>query len=108
GGGSQDTTGIVVDTLEASGKLTIAVQDYTEYNYFLNNTQPTFSLVFTSGTNTLTIQMTKTAFTAMPLDHSKKLLTVVGDYRAIANATDGGTGNAPVKFVLVNGRSTAY
>lgn len=108
-GGTQDVSGQNVDVLEVAGKLTFVPADYTEYNYYVNNTQPTVSIVFTSGTNTLTLQMSKVAFVApTPLDSGSPYLKVPASFRAIANSTDAGVGNAPLKVIAVNSRSAAY
>lgn len=107
--GTQDSTDGNVGPLEVTGKMTFASADYTEYNYYLNNTQPITSIVFTSGANTFTIQMSKTAFEdPTDLDHGSTYLKTSASFRAIANATDAGTGNSPIKFIGVNTRATAY
>lgn len=106
---SQDVQGSTVYVLEVTGKLTFAPSDLTEYNDYLNNSQPAFSLVFTSGTNTLTLQMSKAAFESPTLlDHGSPYAKVSASFRAIANSTDAGTGNSPIKVIVVNGQATNY
>src|SRR5215469_752051 len=106
---SQDGTGGNVCSLRAKGTVTAASVNLTELNFYLNNSQPASSIVFTSGSNSLTFQMTNTAFVSpSELDHGNPYARTVLNFDAVANATDAGTGNAPFKCVLVNTRSTAY
>lgn len=105
------TTGNVGE-LTVTGKMTfvpeLAAPD-TEIAYYTGNTQPATSLVFTSGTNVLTFQMTKTAFTdPVALDPGTAYYKLSMNFEAVANSTDAGTGNSPIKITIVNGRSTAY
>jgi Phage tail tube protein len=107
--GTQDGTGGNVGPLRIKGTFTAASTDLTELNYYLNNTQPVASIVFTSGTNTLTFQMSKTAFVdPTELDHGNPYARTTMNFDAVANSTDAGTGNAPIKVILVNTRNTAY
>ena len=95
-----------VDQITVDGKLEFWSSDMTELNYWLNNTQPTTSLLFTSGTNTMTLQMTKTAFSdPTELDTGTPYWRTQASFEAVANATDG---SAPLKVILVNPRSTSY
>jgi hypothetical protein len=95
---TQDMTGQVVQDMEVN-----------EYNLFLNNTQGAFSVIFTNGTNTLTLQMSKLAFEdPTPIDHGQPAARIMATGRAIANATDAGTGNAAIKVVAVNSQASAY
>ena len=89
--------------------MTFVPTDFTEMNYYLTNAQPAASIVFTSGANTLTLQMTKVAFQdPTELDHGSPYLKVVASFEAVANATDAGTGNSPAKLILVNTKAVAY
>jgi hypothetical protein len=105
----QGPTSAVVPAMEITGKMEFWSSDHTELNYYLNNTQPAASLLFTSGVNTWTFQMSKIAFEdPTELDFGTQYARLQTSYRAIANSTDAGTGNAPGKIILVNNRSTAY
>lgn len=107
--GSQDASNFVSDPVEVSGTMTFDSSDYSELTEYLSNTQPAVSILFTSGTNTLTLQMSKCAFIdPTALDHSKPNLTTTASFRAIANSTDAGTGDGPIKITLVNGQTLAY
>jgi hypothetical protein len=109
GAGTQDMNQRMIDSLNVSGALTFAAGDDTEKTYYTGNTQPASSLVWTSGTNTLTFQITKTAFSkGSDIDRGDFYSKTRLQFKAMANATDAGTGNAPIKITGVNGKSTAY
>ena len=106
---TQNANGSNVDQINVSGKLEFYSTDQTELNFYLNNTQPALSLLFISGTNTLTLQMSKCAFEdPAELDWGTPYARTQASFLAQANATDGGTGNAPIKAVLVNPRAASY
>jgi len=106
---SQDATAANVGPMQITGKMTFAITDFTEINYYLNNTQPITSLVFTSGANTMTIVMSKTAFQdPTELDHGSNYAKVTASFEAIANSTDAGAGNSPAKITLVNTKAVAF
>lgn len=108
-GGTQDANDRLIDVMFVTGFLTFAAQDNTELAYYTGNTQPAVSLVFTSGANTLTLQMSKTAFgKGSDIDRGSKYTKVRLPFKAVANATDAGVGNAPLKAIGVNTKSTAY
>lgn len=104
-GGTQDVTSQTVDVLDATGSMTFVPIDYTEYNYYKNNTQPAISVLFTSGTNTLTLQMSKAVIADAPIDSSTTQQRIAANFTALENATDG---NGPIKVIAVNSRATAY
>lgn len=107
--GQQGPGAYNVSVMEVTGKLTFTSVDMTEVNYYLNNTQPVVSAVFTSGTNSLTLQMSKCAFESpTEIDHGQPYARTTASFRAIANSADAGTGNAPIKITVANGRSTTY
>jgi hypothetical protein len=102
-GGTQDPDFASVGQLEVTGKAQFIMVDETDMLLELNNTQPIFSLLFTSGANTLTATMSKCAM--------KGTQTVAGDlliydvtFRGIKNTTDAG----PIQFSLVNTKSAAF
>ena len=103
--GTQDPTDRVVGELEVNWKLLLYMNDYTDFNQYINNSQPAMSLVFTSGTNTLTIQCTKAAWEdPTEIMRDKTAYTLSVSAKGIYNATDAG----PVKPILVNAQSTSY
>jgi hypothetical protein len=108
-GASQNAGGSNVDQIDIAGKLEFYPTDMTEMNFYLNNTQPPASFLFTSGANSLTLQMSKAAFEdPTELDAGTPYYRLSASFTAVANATDAGTGNAPLKAVLVNPRATVY
>lgn len=109
GAGTQDMNQRVIAEMYASGRHTFAPQSDTEKAFYTGNTQPATSIVFTSGANTLTIQLTKTAYgKGSDIDRSQKYSRVILPYKGIANATDGSTGNGPCKIIAVNTKAVAY
>lgn len=109
GNSTQDMNQRSIAELYVAGRFTFAPSDDTEKTLYTANTQPASSLVWTSGANTLTLQMTKTAFgKGGDIDRGNKYSRTVVPFRAIANATDAGTGNGPIKIIGVNTKATAY
>ena len=105
--GSQDPSDCSVGQLTCTGKVVFAIADDTEYLLYSTTGQAAFpfSLVFTSGTNTLTIVMTKCQFeTPTVFDRSQDYVTVSASFRGIDNTTDGGA----CKITLVGGKGSAY
>lgn len=102
---TQDPTAINAGPLEVTGKMTFYAQDDTELNFFENATAMTpNSILFTSGSNTLTITMTQCRFDkGTVIDRGTPYVKVAAAFRGIYNATDGG----PAKVTLVGGKSGA-
>lgn len=105
---TQSPTNAVPDQLTVTGALSVVPDDYTEYNYYLNNTKPACVLALDNGSTRLTLQMSKLGILGGPLDHSKNYSMLSTAFEAIANSTDAGTGNAPIKAVLLNSKAVAY
>lgn len=105
--GSQDLSAGFAGQLEVTGKLMFVPSDDTEYLLYSTTGQAAFplSVVFTSGSNTITITCTKVNFeTPTTLDMAPYLKTNVS-FRAVDNATDGGA----TKITIVGGKSgSAY
>jgi tail tube protein len=107
--GTQDMNQRSIDSLHVEGAYTFASTDDSEKTLYTASTQPASSLVFTDGTNTLTFQMTKTAFSkGSDIDRSAYYSRVRLPFHAIANSTDAGTGNSPLKVVAVNQKNGVY
>lgn len=84
--------------------LTFANVDSTEYNLFRANTQQAFSIVFTQGTHTLTLQTSKVA-----LGNGTKNI-IAGGYvttQAQGHAVNNTTDTGPAKVILINAIATA-
>lgn len=111
--GSQNPYQVWQGAVNVSGSLSFIMEDDTELNYYLNNTQPSLALDFSQGTGStatqVKFQMTKCAFKVGKVNRGQDYVTVDVDYTAIANTTDVGTssGYSPVKVTLKNAKSTA-
>jgi hypothetical protein len=105
---TQSPTSAIPDQLTVDGSFSVVPDDYTEYVYFLNNTQPAVVLAMDNGSTRTTIQMSKVGITEETLQHDKNYSMIAGTFEAIANSTDAGTGNAPLKATLFNSRAAAY
>jgi hypothetical protein len=109
--GTQQPTAAVADQLSITGKLTAVPDDYTEYNYYLQNTQPPISMLFDNGYTQTVFQFSKAAFTdPVTLDHSGNMSMISAAFEAISNSTDavGASGNSPMKAILRNNQSALY
>jgi hypothetical protein len=99
----------VSDQLILTGKRTLVPDDYTEFNYYVNNTQPAVSCLVNNGSTRTSIQRSKTAFiNPVVLDHKGNYTMLDANFEGICNATDSPAGNAVLKAVLWTSRSTAY
>lgn len=111
--GDQNPYQIYQGAVSVEGNLTLVMEDDTELNYYLNNTQPSLVLDWSQGTgSTLTqvqLTMTKAAFKTGKVTRGKDYVEVECSFTAIANTTDVGAsaGFSPVKVVLKNAKSTA-
>jgi Phage tail tube protein len=106
---TQSPTGAVAGRVSLTGKFTVVPDDYTEFNYYINNTQPVVLVVCDNGASRATFQMSKVAFIdPTTIDSSGDHQMLNASFEAISNSTDAGTGNAPLKATLLNGKSTAY
>lgn len=106
---TQSPTAAVSDQVTVTGKATVVPDDYTEYNYYLNNSQPSCVIVLDNGSTRSTFQMSKCAFIdPTVLEHNGNYTKLSSSFEAISNSTDAGTGNAPLKATVFNAKSTAY
>ncbi len=104
--GSQDPSAANVGQLEVTGKMTYAPTDDTEELLYVTAQQAAFplSIVYTSGANTLTLQMTKINFEkTTAFDRGTPYVKLMSSFRAIHNSTDTG----PIKVTLAGGKSGA-
>ncbi len=99
---SQDPSAIYVGGLEVTGKLTVDMPDDNELLHYLNNDQPAIQVVLTSGTNTITILMTKCAFEKATIDRGQEFVRLDAQIRGLYNTTDAG----PAKVTVVNSVAT--
>lgn len=89
---------------ETSGKMTLGVQDETEWLAFINQTQPTVSVLFTFGANTFQISVAKPALKAAPLMMTKDYFALEADFDGVKNATDSGC----TSYTVICPRSTPF
>ncbi len=106
---TQSPTAAISDQLTVTGTFTVVPQDYTEFNYYINNTQPSISVLLDNGSNQTVFQMSKCAvLDPTTLSHSGNYTTLTGTFEAISNATDGLGSNAPIRVVARNLKTAAY
>lgn len=109
---SQKPHATFLGPLDVTGKLTFAIDDDTELNEMLNNTQPAAVITLTQPSSgpVLAIQMSKCAFQKLTPSFSKDYVESDYDVTAIANATDAGSGApaSPCKITLTNTQATSY
>lgn len=102
--------------LQCTGNLNLVMEDDTDILNYLNNSQPTISLVANTGTGAsqtgFTIQLTKGAFLAgwkPKQTGTQGYVEVGGPVKGIANTTDANTaggGYSPARVVLRNAVSS--
>lgn len=104
--GSQDPSAANSAEFTVTGKMAFAPTDDTEYLLYSTTGQAAFpnTIVFTSGSNTMTITMTKCQFeTPTTFDRSTPYVKTMVSFRGIDNATDGGA----CAVTIVGGRNGA-
>lgn len=104
--GAQDPSAALSAQFTASGKMVFETNDDTEYLLYSTTAQAAFpiSVVFTSGSNTLTIVMTTAQFeTPTQFDRGSPFVKTSVSFQGIDNSTDGGA----CKITLVGGKSGA-
>lgn len=106
--GSQSPYSIWAGKCGVEGKLTLVMEDLTQFNHMANNDQPTLDVNFQQGTGAaltqLKLHMSKAAFTVVDHTYGKDYIEAVVTYKAIANTTDVGAsgGYSPIKATLQN------
>jgi hypothetical protein len=109
---SQSPYQIFQGAVEVEGSLTLVMEDDTQLQYYLSNTQPSLSIDFTQGAGATLTQikffMTKCAFTVAKVTRSKDYVELMATFKAIANTTDAGAsgGYSPIKVTLQNAKAT--
>ena len=104
--GTQRPYQLFAGPLTVEGSLLLVLESDTQLNYYLQNTQPSLSIDFTSGAGASLVQvkfqMTKCAFTVAKVERGKDYIELNVNYRAQANTTDAGAsgGYSPIKVVL--------
>lgn len=103
---SQNPAAMFAGALTFDGSITFDVEGDTEYNYYVNNTQPVvlITLAQPGSSNTVAFQMSKCAFTTGAKTSGKDWLQVDAKVQGVYNATDAGPG----EIIVQNAQSTAY
>lgn len=105
--GSQQPSAGNSGALDLTGTLIWAPQDNTEYALYDSGSQAAFplSIVWTSGTNVLTLQMTTINFKkGTVIDSGSEYIKISAPFIAQDNSTDGGA----CKVTLVNSIANTY
>lgn len=108
--GSQRPYQLFAGPVTVEGSLMLVLESDDQLNYYLNNTQPSLSIDFTSGVGAGLVQvkfnMTKCAFTVAKVERGKDYIELNVNYRAQANTTDKGASNgySPIKVTLQNAK----
>jgi hypothetical protein len=111
--GSQTPYQIFQGPVEVDGTLKLIMEDNTDINRYLQNTQPSLVLNWTQGTGAALTQiqftLSKCAFTVAKVDRSKDFVEVDINFIGVSNTNDIGAsgGYSPVKVILQNAKSTA-
>jgi hypothetical protein len=110
--GSQQATVIWAGPLSTTGNMMTTMEDDTNLNLYLNNSQPPVSFTLTNGTGASQVQaqlqMTKCQLTDAwqpTITGGKGYVEMGGPVSAVANTTDANTaggGYSPSRFVLKN------
>lgn len=99
--------------VDASGKLTLVMEDDVQLLNYLNNSKPSLDINFSQGTGPTLLQvklhMTKCSFSGADITRGKDYIELSVSYDALANVTDAGTsaGYSPIKVTLQNAVAAA-
>lgn len=106
-GNTQNPYNVFAGPVEANLKIQAIVENYTEWNQLINNTQPSIVLTASSvsgSSSLLTITSTSTAWTKATISRKGKYLVLDAEITGIQNATDVG----PMGVVITNASAAAY
>jgi hypothetical protein len=110
---TQNPFNVFLGPLEVSGSFSFIMENDTELTRFLNNTQPSIVLNWTTGASTALVQIqatiTKGAYTAAVIDRGDDFVKVTCTINGMGNTTDAGAtgGQSPIKWVLQNAKPAA-
>ncbi len=110
--GSQAPYALWSGPVSASGKLTLVMEDDTQYVNYLTAAKPALDIDFSQGAGATAVQvklhMTKASYTNAEISRGKDYIELSVDYDALANTTDAGTsaGYSPIKATLGNAVAT--
>lgn len=110
--GSQNPYRTWVGPVACTGKATFVYEDETQLKNYLNNTQPSLVLDFTTGSSSslreLKIQMSRCAYSAATKTRTGDLIDLDVSFVAVANTTDAGAsgGYSPAKVTLQSSKAS--
>ncbi|MFI0894893.1 phage tail tube protein [Streptomyces sp. NPDC020983] len=110
--GTQAPYALWAGPLEVSGKLTLVMEDDTQYLNYLNNSRPSLDINLQQGAGATGVQvklhMSKASYSAAEIGRGKDYIELGVDFDALANTTDAGTsgGYSPIKATLQNAVAT--
>lgn len=104
---------IYAGQLGVSGKLTFVMEDDSQLNNMISNSQPSLDLNFSTGSGAslqaIQLHCSKAAWTSAKPTFGADYVQVDVNYQGLANTTDAttaGTGFSPVKVTLRNAKAT--
>ena len=86
------------------GKLDFVMEDASQFQNYLNNSQPSLDITFTVGAASVKVHCTKAAYTAAVKDRGKEFVTLQVTFKGLGNTTDApaGGGYSTAKVTLIN------
>jgi hypothetical protein len=106
--GTADPYKVWAGPVTVDGKMTIVMEDDTEYTRYLTNTKPALDMDFSQGAaaalTEVKLHMTKAAYTAAEVGRGKDYVELAVTFEGLANTTDVGasSGYSPIKVTLQN------
>lgn len=106
--GTQAPYALWAGPVEASGKLTLVMEDDAQYVNYLTNAKPSLDINYQQGAGAAAVQvklhMTKAAYTNAEIGRGKDYIELSVDFDALANTTDAGAsgGYSPIKVTVQN------
>lgn len=100
---TQQPTKYVTSRIECEGKLTLDVEDESEFLLYINNTKPTLDILFTQDANTsLDLSFGRIDVTKATLDRSQETVRCDLSFKALYNATDNGMATFTLKNAVAS------
>jgi hypothetical protein len=109
---TQQPYAVFVGALTTTGSITFVMEDNTELDRFLNDSQPAIILNWATGAGATATQiqatLTKGAYVVSNIDRSSDFVQITIDLNAQGNTTDAGAsgGYGNIKWVLQNAKAS--
>lgn len=102
--GSQSPYSMWDGVVSVEGKLTLIMEDATQLQNYLSNSQPSVDIKYAQGASSLELHSTKAAYKTAIKDRSKDYLELQVTWQGLANTTDIGAsgGYSAIKATLAN------